>query len=105
VFAAGYAFGTDREYAAMMDEFDHVIGLKWLKLLHLNDSKKPFGSRVDRHEHIGRGLIGLQPFRRIVNDPRFRKTPMILETPKADADGTEMDPVNLATLRGLLEGR
>ena len=88
----------------MMDEFDRVIGLKRLKLFHLNDSKKPLGSRVDRHEHIGRGHIGLEPFRRIVNDPRFQKTPMILETPKEDADGTEMDPVNLATLRGLVEG-
>jgi len=102
VFAAGYAFGTAQEYAAMMDEFDRVIGLKRLKLFHLNDSKKPCGSRVDRHEHIGRGHIGLEPFRRIVNDPRFRKTPMILETPKEDGDGTEMDPVNLATLRGLI---
>jgi deoxyribonuclease-4 len=103
-YAAGYAFGTAHEYAAMMDEFDRVIGLKRLKLFHLNDSQKPFGSRVDRHEHIGRGHIGLEPFRRIVNDPRFQKTPMILETPKEDADGTGMDPVNLATLRGLFEG-
>ena len=103
-FASGYAFGTAHEYAAMMDEFDRVIGLKRLKLFHLNDSKRPFGSRVDRHEHIGRGHIGLEPFRRIVNDPRFQKTPMILETPKEDADGTGMDPVNLATLRGLFEG-
>ena len=104
VFAAGYSFATDAEYAAMMDEFDRVIGLKKLKLFHLNDSKKPSGSRVDRHEHIGQGHIGLEPFRRIVNDPRFRKTPMILETPKEDADGNEMDPVNLATLRGLFDG-
>ena len=104
VFAAGYAFATESEYAAMMDEFDGVIGLKKLKLFHLNDSKKPCGSRVDRHEHIGRGHIGLDPFRWIVNDPRFQKTPMILETPKEDADGNEMDPVNLATLRGLYEG-
>lgn len=103
VFAAGYAFATEDEYAAMMDEFDRVIGLRKLKVFHLNDSKKPCGSRVDRHEHIGRGHIGLEPFRRIVNDPRFQKTPMILETPKEDADGTEMDPVNLATLRGLIE--
>jgi deoxyribonuclease IV len=104
VFAAGYAFATEAEYAATTDEFDRLIGLKKLKLFHLNDSKKPRGSRVDRHEHIGRGHIGLEPFRRIVNDPRFQKTPMILETPKEDADGHEMDPVNLATLRGLYEG-
>jgi deoxyribonuclease-4 len=104
VFAAGYVFATEAEYAAMMKEFDRVIGLKKLKLFHLNDSKKPRGSRVDRHEHIGRGHIGLEPFRWIVNDPRFQKTPMILETPKEDADGNEMDPVNLAALRGLIEG-
>lgn len=104
VFAAGYAFATETEYAAMWGEFDRTIGLRKLKLFHLNDSKKPRGSRVDRHEHIGRGHIGLEPFRRILNDPRFRRTPMILETPKEDADGKEMDPVNLATLRELYEG-
>jgi deoxyribonuclease IV len=103
VFAAGYSFATDAEYAAMTNEFDKVIGLKKLKLFHLNDSKKPFGSRVDRHEHISRGHIGLEAFRKIVNDPRFQKTPMILETPKEDAEGNEMDPVNLATLRALFK--
>ena len=105
VFAAGYSFATESEYHAMFDEFDRVIGLKRLKLFHLNDSKKPLGSRVDRHEHIGRGHLGLEPFRRIVNDPRFEKLPMILETPKEDAEGNEMDPVNLATLRDLIEAR
>lgn len=104
VFAAGYAFGTPAEYQATFDEFDRVIGLKRLKLFHLNDSKKPLGSRVDRHDHIGRGHLGLEPFRMIVNDPRFQKTPMILETPKEDDDGAPMDPVNLATLRGLVAG-
>lgn len=104
VFAAGYAFGTPAEYRATFAEFDRVIGLKRLKLFHLNDSKKPLGSQVDRHEHIGRGHLGLEPFRMIVNDPRFRKTPMILETPKEDDDGAPMDPVNLATLRGLVAG-
>lgn len=104
VFAAGYAFATEAEYAAMMTEFDRTIGLRKLKLFHLNDSKRARGSRVDRHEHIGRGHIGLEPFRRIINDQRFRKTPMILETPKEDADGRAMDPVNLAVLRGLYDG-
>jgi len=104
VFAAGYSFATDDEYEAMMDEFDRAIGLKKLKLFHLNDSKKPLGSRVDRHEHIGRGHIGLEPFRRIVNDPRFRKTPMILETPKEDDDGNDIDVVNLDTLRQFVTG-
>jgi deoxyribonuclease-4 len=103
VFAAGYSFATPAEYAAMMKDFDRTIGLAKLKLFHLNDSKKPLGSRVDRHDHIGRGHIGLEPFRFIVNDARFQKTPMILETPKEDHDGTAMDPVNLATLRGLIE--
>jgi deoxyribonuclease-4 len=101
VFAAGYPLETDAEYAATMTEFDRVIGLRRLKLFHLNDSKKPLGSRVDRHEHIGRGQLGLEAFRRLINDPRFRKTPMILETPKEDDAGNPMDPVNLATLRGL----
>ena len=104
VFAAGYPLGTDAEYAATMAEFDRVIGLRKLKLFHLNDSKKPLGSRVDRHEHIGRGHLGLEPFRRLINDPRFQKTPMILETPKEDDAGSPMDPVNLATLRGLYAG-
>ena len=105
VFAAGYSLATAAEYEAFMDEFDQVIGLKRLKLFHLNDSKKPCGSRVDRHEHIGRGHIGLEPFRRLLNDPRFQKTPMILETPKEDGKGNEMDPVNLSTLRGLIRAK
>lgn len=101
VFAAGYPLSPESEYENTMREFDRIIGFNRLKLFHLNDSKKPLGSRVDRHEHIGRGSLGLEPFRFIVNDPRFQKLPMILETPKHDADGNEMDPVNLATLRGL----
>ena len=63
VFAAGYPLGTKAEYESTMEDFDRVIGIKKLKLFHLNDSKKPFGSRVDRHEHIGRGHLGLEPFR------------------------------------------
>ena len=100
-FAAGYPFASQAEYEATFREFDRVIGLRRLKLFHLNDSKKPLGSRVDRHEHIGKGCLGLEPFRRLLNDPRFQKTPMILETPKHDADGNEMDPVNLRVLREL----
>ena len=74
-----------------------------LKLFHVNDSKKPLGSRVDRHEHIGRGQLGLEPFRLLVNDRRFKKTPMILETAKEiDPQLGDMDAVNLATLRGLM---
>jgi deoxyribonuclease-4 len=101
VLAAGYSLSSEADYQATMAEFDRVIGLRRLKLFHLNDSKKPCGSRVDRHEHIGKGCLGLEPFRMILNDPRFSKIPMILETPKHDAEGNEMDPVNLATLRTL----
>jgi deoxyribonuclease-4 len=104
VLAAGYPLGTAEEQQATFQEFDRVIGLKRLKLFHVNDSKKGLGSRVDRHEHIGRGCIGLEPFRRLLNDPRFQETPMILETPKHDAAGEEMDPVNLAALRALCDG-
>ena len=102
VFAAGYPLAPETDYQATMAEFDRVVGLKKLKAFHLNDSKKPQGSRVDRHEHLGKGHLGLEPFRLLVNDPRFAKHPMVLETPKEGPDGMRMDPVNLATLDGLL---
>jgi deoxyribonuclease-4 len=102
VFAAGYAIGTDEEYQHTFEEFDKVIGLKHLKLFHLNDSVKPLGSRVDRHAAIGLGQIGEAAFRRLITDPRFADLPMILETPKEDAAGNAMDPVNLAKLRSFL---
>src|SRR5205807_1019299 len=79
-------------------------GLARVRLFHVNDSLKPRGSRVDRHAHVGRGQLGLEPFRLLVNDPRFRARPMVLETPKEDETGADMDAVNLATLRGLVEG-
>jgi len=63
-------------------EFDRHIGLKWLRAFHLNDSLKPPGSRVDRHAHSGRGHLGREPFRLLVNDPRFRARPMVIELPK-----------------------
>jgi deoxyribonuclease-4 len=78
-------------------------------VFHLNDSKKPLGSRVDRHEHIGQGCLGLEPFRRIVNDRRFRGLPMLLETPKEEGRSPttiavdRLDERNLNTLRGLIE--
>ena len=72
-------------------------------LFHVNDSLKPFNSRVDRHAHIGRGELGLEPFRLLVNDPLFRDRPMILETAKEEGDEDDMDTVNLATLRGLVK--
>jgi deoxyribonuclease-4 len=104
VFAAGYALAPEAEYRATMRAFDKVIGLKRLRAFHLNDSLKPFGSRVDRHAHIGRGHLGLEPFRLLVNDRRFRNRPMLLETPKEEGDNDDMDRVNLATLRGLIKG-
>lgn len=102
VFAAGYPLGTDAEYRATFEQFDNVIGLSNLKLFHVNDSARELGSRVDRHAGLGLGHIGLEPFRRLVTDSRFKRLPMILETPKEDDDGREMDPVNLAILRGFL---
>jgi deoxyribonuclease-4 len=105
VFAAGYPLGSDAEYAATVQQFDDVIGLARLKLFHLNDSVKPFGSRVDRHAAIGQGEIGDAAFRRLVADPRFADRPMVLETPKEDADGNPMDPVNLAKLKSFLAMR
>jgi deoxyribonuclease-4 len=102
VFAAGYALAPAAEYQATMTAFDRIIGLKRLRVFHVNDSLKPFGSRVDRHAHIGQGCLGLEPFRLLVNDPRFRKHPMILETPKEGPDGTDLDNVNLNVLRGLV---
>lgn len=98
--AAGYDLLTRDGYEAAFAEFDALIGLERLICFHLNDSKKGLGSHVDRHEHIGQGALGLEPFRMLLNDPRFTLVPKILETPKGDND--EMDQVNLALLRSLL---
>jgi len=103
IFAAGYPLIAPEEYAATMLEFDTLIGIDRIKAFHLNDSLKPFGSRVDRHEHIGRGTLGLEPFRHLVNDPRFEKIPMYLETAKGIENGEELDAINLRTLKGLIE--
>ncbi len=99
-FAAGYDTATEQGYRDAMEQFDRLIGVQRLECFHFNDSKKGLGSRVDRHEHIGQGTLGLNPFRYILNDPRFAAVPKILETPKGDND--EMDGVNLALLRGLI---
>ena len=101
-FAAGYDLSSEAGYDETFAVFDRLIGLKQLKLFHVNDSAKPLNSRVDRHAGIGLGHIGEAPFRRLVNDSRFRKIPMILETPKEAADGTKMDPINLGKLRSFL---
>ena len=100
VFAAGYDLRTKEAYEATMREFDRVVGLKRLQVFHLNDSKKELGCRVDRHEHIGKGKIGLEGFRCLMNDKRLNKLPMVLETPK-DEEYAE-DKMNLAVLRGLI---
>lgn len=97
--AAGYNLLTRPGYDATFDEFERLIGLHRLACFHINDSKKGLGSHVDRHEHIGQGELGLEPFRMLMNDPRFVAIPKILETPKGDQE--EMDGVNLKILRDL----
>jgi deoxyribonuclease-4 len=98
VFAAGYSLAPEPAYRATLRQFDKIIGLDRLKAFHMNDSLKPLGSRVDRHAHIGRGCLGLEPFRLLINDRRFRRHPMLLETPKEDGR-RDMDRINLRTLR------
>ena len=101
IFAAGYPIQDEKDYKKTMKEFNQIIGIKNLKVIHINDSKKAFGSRVDRHQHIGEGYLGLEPFRHIMNDNRLKKIPKILETPKGDDH--QMDINNLATLRSLIK--
>jgi deoxyribonuclease-4 len=102
VFAAGYALAPAAEYQSTLRHFHRVVGLGRIKVFHINDSRKPLGSRVDRHAHIGKGEMGLEPFRLLVNDARFRNRPMLLETPREENAGVDMDDANLAVLRGLL---
>jgi len=99
-FAAGYDLRTKEGYERTFAEFDETIGLEILVAFHLNDAKKDLGCRVDRHEHIGKGFIGLEAFRLLMNDKRFWGLPMCLETPKSD--DCHEDRENLATLRNLL---
>lgn len=102
VFAAGYALAPKKAYLATMRQFDRIVGLDRLWAFHVNDSQKPLGSRVDRHAHLGKGQIGMEAFAALVRDRRFRRHPMILETPKGDAaTGLTWDEVNLRTLRDL----
>jgi deoxyribonuclease IV len=102
-FAAGYAMSTEKEFKATLRELDQVVGLDRVKAFHLNDSKAKFGARVDRHAAIGRGEIGLEAFRVLMNDRRFRRTPMYLETPKGVEGGEDLDVINLRVLRGLIK--
>lgn len=99
-FAAGYELRTREGYEATFDELDELIGLSRLKCIHLNDAKGDLGSRLDRHEHIGQGFLGLEPFRILLNDARFEDLPMLLETPKGP-DFAE-DKGNLELLRSLI---
>ena len=100
VFAAGYDIRTEAGYRSTLREFQRMIGLEMISVFHVNDCKKELGSRVDRHTHIGQGLIGLEAFRCLVNDRRFDRIPKILETPKGE--DLEEDRMNLSTLRGLV---
>ncbi len=102
IFAAGYPIGTKTEFDATFRQFDRLVGLDRIRAFHVNDSKKPLGSRVDRHEHIGEGCLGLEPFRLLLNDKRFARLPMYLETKKEQRGGEEMDAVNLRVLRSLI---
>lgn len=104
IFAAGYDIRTEVGYQKVMKEFDSVIGMNRLKIIHLNDSRKECGSRIDRHEHIGKGCIGLEGFKFIMNDERFVHLPKLLETPKGP-DGKLYDKINIARLKSLIQNR
>ena len=111
LLASGYDITTEDGYRETFETFDRIVGLDRLKVVHGNDSKKPCGSRVDRHEHIGDGCLGLEPFRRLLHDPRFAGLPMLIETAKSrDAERPNqivIDPndlTNLNALRGLRGG-
>jgi len=99
VFAAGYDLRSEAACRSTLEDFDRVIGIEHLYLIHLNDAKAALGSRIDRHAHIGAGCIGMEGFGFFINDPRFERMPKILETPKEN-DG---DRKNLARLRNLLK--
>lgn len=111
LLASGYDFTTPESYARTFAQFSTVVGLDRLEAFHLNDSKKPLGSRVDRHEHIGDGFVGREAFRMLVTDARFQAIPMLLETPKAAGKPTgpitadPLDMRNLDLLRSLAADR
>jgi len=103
IFAAGYDISTVEGYAHVMREFDRIIGFDRLVCFHVNDCKKGLGSRIDRHEHIGKGTLGTLPFRLLMNDKRFENIPKIIETPK-DED-MKNDRRNLSVLRRMADGK
>ena len=102
IFAAGYDIRTKTSYLKTIETFDRIIGINQLYLIHLNDSKKKLDSRVDRHEHIGQGFIGLKAFGYFMNDKRFKNIPKIIETPKENV-ACDCDKTNLNKLRNLSE--
>lgn len=101
IFAAGYDLVDPKRYKKTIQSFNEIVGLDRLRIIHVNDSKKEFGSRRDRHEHLGQGFIGLDGFRNIVNDKRLKKIPMILETPKGEDLAEDIE--NLRVLRSLVK--
>ncbi len=101
IFAAGYELRNEVGYEKTFQEFERFVGMKRLAAFHCNDSKKDFGSHVDRHEHIGKGMIGLEGFSFLMNDERFANIPKILETPKSD--DLHEDVENMRALKSLLK--
>ena len=100
-FGAGYDIRTQEKYEKTMDEFDQLLGIENLSAFHVNDSKNPFGSKKDRHEHIGQGKIGKKGFKWLLNDKRFKNHPGVLETPKGKDLGEDIE--NLKVLRSLID--
>ena len=96
----GYDIREEDAYSLALSRFDEAIGIDRLRFFHLNDSKRDLGSHVDRHEHIGKGKIGLDGFRLLLNDPRFSDRPMVLETPKGK--DLKEDKINMKVLRSLV---
>ena len=102
-FAAGYDFRNEEDYRQIIKEFSNIIGIDRLKLFHINDSKNKPGSKIDRHDHPGRGTIGLKPLSFFLNDPKFVRHPFLLETPKeVDENGADMDTVNMKLLESTI---
>ena len=106
--ASGYDIASRKGYRETFASFDRLVGFDRLRVLHANDSKRPCGSRIDRHEHIGEGCLGLEPFRRMLHDSRFAGRPMLIETEKTGGRGRpnrpgtiELDPLDVANLETL----
>ena len=108
LLAAGYDLTSDSGYQETFDRFARIVGFERLRVVHVNDSQRPLGSRVDRHAHIGQGYLGVESFRRLVNDPRLAGIPLVLETPKSPGKATgpilrdPLDVQNLTLLRSLV---